>query len=138
MKESVLLFLLGLSQVLSSFFLCIISSPPPIFHWNFQHQILAKKKKSKLNHKKITGSGPPPTTGDNISASNPFDDPVGPQRTPYQPHQQGSHPSYPPHSRPQGTFLFVCFYEIFVSNIHTHSHTHTFLFVYITTFTYIN
>ncbi|XP_063707562.1 trithorax group protein osa isoform X3 [Culicoides brevitarsis] len=48
------------------------------------------------------GPGPTPTSGDNISASNPFDDPVGPQRTPYQPHQQGSHPSYPPHSRPQG------------------------------------
>uniref|UniRef100_A0A336MFS4 CSON000444 protein n=1 Tax=Culicoides sonorensis TaxID=179676 RepID=A0A336MFS4_CULSO len=49
-----------------------------------------------------TGPGSTPTPGDNISASNPFDDPVGPQRTPYQPHQQGSHPSYPPHSRPQG------------------------------------
>ncbi|XP_062714547.1 trithorax group protein osa-like isoform X2 [Aedes albopictus] len=39
----------------------------------------------------------PPTTGDNISVSNPFDDPVGPQRPPY---QQGA--PYPPASRPQG------------------------------------
>ncbi|XP_055546212.1 trithorax group protein osa isoform X2 [Wyeomyia smithii] len=38
-----------------------------------------------------------PTTGDNISVSNPFDDPVGPQRPPY---QQGA--PYPPASRPQG------------------------------------
>ncbi|XP_058447429.1 trithorax group protein osa isoform X4 [Malaya genurostris] len=43
-----------------------------------------------------TGSAPP-TTGDNISVSNPFDDPVGPQRPPY---QQGA--PYPPASRPQG------------------------------------
>uniref|UniRef100_A0A182MT77 ARID domain-containing protein n=1 Tax=Anopheles culicifacies TaxID=139723 RepID=A0A182MT77_9DIPT len=39
----------------------------------------------------------PPTSGDNISVSNPFDDPVGPQRPPY---QQGA--PYPPVSRPQG------------------------------------
>lgn len=40
----------------------------------------------------------PPTTGDNIAVSNPFDDPVGPQRPPY---QQGA--PYPPASRgPQG------------------------------------
>lgn len=38
-----------------------------------------------------------PATGDNISVSNPFDDPVGPQRPPY---QQGA--PYPPASRPQG------------------------------------
>uniref|UniRef100_A0A182P9Q7 ARID domain-containing protein n=1 Tax=Anopheles epiroticus TaxID=199890 RepID=A0A182P9Q7_9DIPT len=39
----------------------------------------------------------PPASGDNISVSNPFDDPVGPQRPPY---QQGA--PYPPVSRPQG------------------------------------
>ncbi|XP_055677490.1 trithorax group protein osa isoform X4 [Lutzomyia longipalpis] len=39
----------------------------------------------------------PPASGDNISVSNPFDDPVGPSRAPY---QQGA--PYPPVSRPQG------------------------------------
>lgn len=45
----------------------------------------------------------PSSSGDNISVSNPFDDPVGPP--PRVPYQQQSTTPFPPVTRPQGTHL---------------------------------
>lgn len=61
-------------------------------------------------HHPSVGSAPP-TTGDNISVSNPFDDPVGPQRPPY---QQGA--PYPPASRPQGMVSLLITPSLFARN----------------------
>ena len=49
---------------------------------------------------RTTVGNAPSSSGDNISVSNPFDDPVvGPPRVPY---QQSTTP-FPPVTRPQGT-----------------------------------
>lgn len=59
-----------------------------------------RKKKSNqitINHTRTVGNTQQ-TAGDNISVSNPFDDPVGTSRG--APYPQGT--TYPPVSRPQG------------------------------------
>lgn len=62
------------------------------------------KVRSNLNYKIYTNKhigNTLPTSGDNVSVNNPFDDPVGPSSRPS--YQQGGGAPYSPVTRPQGT-----------------------------------
>lgn len=73
-----------------------------------------KKKEPKFVYHKTKNlcinSGNAPPNNDNISVSNPFEDPVAP-RPPYQQHAGAQ---FPPVSRPQGILQCLIFYVCFI------------------------
>lgn len=90
-----------------------VQPDPPTQKKNKTLAIFKKKEESDYHKAKTLciNSGNAPPNNDNISVSNPFDDPVAPR-----PYQQHTGAQYPPVSRPQGIlhyFIFLCF-DIFL------------------------